>query len=267
MPGKRICIVIAVLFSFMLSGVALASVAIEADPTGSAVAITAINTKPTEIVQELQSSFGVTIEFKGKEIPDEPLNVQISGVPFKNAFKSLIKIFGVDNHFINYGKPGKNDIPQSITVHVLSAGDPIKTATIQAEPKRSGKPKPAAGLNRPPQGKKPPSMLSKKGKPEDFDQKVDEFKDAYEWDNDATSDMAGYLLDIMPDSLKKSGLSALSKELEELVKKGEISKVDEAILLDSMVATVPAHMKKDMRELLIRRIEEFKGGAVAMPGR
>ena len=75
-----------------------------------------------------------------------------------------------------------------------------------------------------------------------------------------TRDLADYLLTVMPDPAKGSGLDELIKALDRRMKEGDEDTVDEELLYQAIGDTVPPHIETFMIESIKNHSQQYRSG-------
>jgi len=114
-----------------------------------------------------------------------------------------------------------------------------------------------------PQELKTPSKLSEvqaqdqktqEAKEQEFEKRVQDFKDKYKWDTPATTDLGEYLIGTIPEQFRDSGLNAMIKNLDEAQQQEGAGAVDERMLLQSIEKLIPENIRPSFR----KNIEKYK---------
>lgn len=254
--------IVAALFVLLLIDCGQAQVKIEkhieitkSNNDRNTISIQAVNASPPEIFKELEKKINIKILSQGKEIPNVSLNLTIPHMQVKEAIKRLLKASGINNHVISYkhGREGRND---TIELHILSFSKEQLPASIKTPLKNS-----SLSIE------KPEVVRTPQISDVDFFEKVEKFKEKYEWDSYDTKELAGFLLDNMPEQIKKSGVDNLIRMLDEKLQSKGTTEVTEEMLIDNIVAMssaagVPEELKK--REIK-KYIMDYKGLGTELP--
>jgi hypothetical protein len=98
--------------------------------------------------------------------------------------------------------------------------------------------------------------------PEDeFTEKTAALKERYEWADDGTEALAGYLLEIMSATARGPGLEALMKALDSRIALEGNDIVDETIYFQALEDTAPSHLAPAMMESIKHYSQQYKTGA------
>jgi hypothetical protein len=106
-----------------------------------------------------------------------------------------------------------------------------------------------------------PSFAMKSYSPEDeFAEKITALKERYEWADEETKELAGFLLELMPEPARDRGVEALMNELDEKIEVEGNDKVDEEIFFQALEHTVPSHLAPAMMDSIKQYSQRYKAG-------
>jgi hypothetical protein len=195
------------------------------------------NTVPLgKILEELAEKCTITVVIYEKAILSRPISVSFKNVSIEVGVQKVIKAAGITNHFITYRKNGNNGSEVSALALLGSSGkaEGIALTTERVEIET---------------GKEDTTPVYGDLSPDDtLREKIDSFKARYEWEDSETRELADYLLTVMPDPAKGSGLDELTKALDSRMKEGEEDTVGEALFYQAIGDTVPPHIEPFMME-------------------
>lgn len=89
-------------------------------------------------------------------------------------------------------------------------------------------------------------------KKREFEQKMEAFKEQYQWDTPETMNLAEHLITIVPERFRDSSLTATIKNLQEAQQQGARDTVDEVMLLESIEKTMPEKFRPALREIIAK---------------
>ncbi len=200
------------------------------------------------IFSAIEEKAKIKFTFKGIPLPDVPIDISLKEEGVNQVVKALIKAGGVQSHLLNF------KTSDEIEIHVLNVNKEIvpQKKTIPAKKtvrKRSSQ-----------------RSTNKTNKRSDVkkDGKIKYLQNKFNWENDKTKQLAGYLVEIMPSKIWESGYKALLKAIEESTEKNGKT-VNEDMLVESIISTVPPKMKDYVRESTRKHVEGFKGTSNEFP--
>jgi hypothetical protein len=220
-------------------------IAVKKGLRGHTLSISSRNVMLGEIVKELATKCNIRITVNEKALLSLTVNVSFEDVSLEKAIKRIIKAAGVKNHLTAYKNDSRGN-PEIVEITLLGSTQK-KTLTFSRE------------------------LLSTKGDNENkvsvfttkegvinnaFSEKVDLFKKRYHWKDAETSEMAGYLLEIMPTAAREPGLKELTRSLDRMVTEGQ--EVDEEILYQAIESTVPPRVAPVMMKALKESVARYR---------
>ena len=224
------------------------AVSVKRSSDGYRLSINANNLPLENLLENLTSQFPLRVIRYGVDI-SQPVTINFKDLPLERGIKRLLKESGINNHFIQYTNDEKSRAP--ITVLTL-LGNGTKTGRkINTEETIKN-------------SKEQESMISsamKSYSPEDeFAEKITALKERYEWADEETAELAGYLLELMPEPARGPGMEALMNELDGRIKDEENNAVDEKIFFQALENTVPSHLSPVMMDSIEHYSRHFKAG-------
>ncbi len=117
------------------------------------------------------------------------------------------------------------------------------------EPARSAKFAPPAQPRpgqRPQEAREEPKTEDEKA--QELENRMQDFKERYDWDRPATMNMAEHLLGMIPKQFRDSGITAMMKNLEEAQQQGGSKTVDEAQLMQAVEKIIPEEYRQQLQQ-------------------
>ena len=215
---------------------------------GYTLSINANNVILGKILEELAEKCTIRVVIYEKAIVYRPISVSFQEVSFEEGIKKLVKAAGITNHLITYRNNGSNGSEVSEVALLGSSGKAEGIAlTTEARDMETGKEDTI-----PVDGDVPPEDTVR--------EKIESFKARYEWADGETRELAGYLLTVMPDPAKGSGLDELTKALDRRMKEGDEETVNEKLLYQAIGDTVPPHIAPFMMESIKNHSQKYRSG-------
>jgi len=212
------------------------------------LSVTAHEVPLEQILQELGEKCAIRVVTYQKALLSRPVNVIFKDAPPEQAIKKVLKAAGINNHLMHYRDKGKQRSELSVLVifgNSCTSGErPLLQAGLRGGSGRGWR-----------------AHVPGKGQPEDtFAEKVEVFKEQYQWEDAETWQLAGYLLTVMPDPAKKQGLEPLIRALDSRMQEGNGERVNETLLHQAIGDTVPPHLKPSMMKSINTHIEHYRRG-------
>jgi hypothetical protein len=215
------------------------AVSIKRSSDGYRLSINVNNLPLEKLLEKLTSQFPLRVITYGVDI-SPPVTINFKDLSLERGIKLLLKESGINNHFIQYTNDEKSRVP--ITVLTL-LGNGTKTGR-KINTKESM-----------------PSFAMKSYSPEDeFAEKITALKERYEWADEETKELAGFLLELMPEPARDRGVEALMNELDEKIEVEGNDKVDEEIFFQALEHTVPSHLAPAMMDSIQQYSQRYKAG-------
>ena len=222
------------------------SVSVKKSSNGYRLSINANNLPLEKLLDKFTSQFPLRVITYGVDI-SQPLTINFKDLPLERGIKLLLKESGINNHFIQY----QNDEKSRAHITVLTLlGNGTKTCgkTIIEEPTKKSK-----------EQENCTSTTMKSHSPEDeFAEKITFFKKRYEWADEETGEMAEYLLELMPESVRNPGLDALMDGLDRTIAVGGKNAVDENDFFQALENTVPSYLAPVMMDSIKQYSQRYK---------
>lgn len=217
-----------------------AVVFVKKDPGGYSLSVNAHNVMLEEIIKELTEKCNIRVVVYEKAIISLPVSVSFKELRLEEGIKRVVKAAGVKSHLITY-REGKVKGPEIVEISLLGSGKKGKGLTFSRE---SVKPEKKVKAETPSQG--------------EFSDKVELFKARYQWEDTDTQELAGHILEMMPDAAKEPGLEELARGLDRIVGEGE--EVDEKTLYQAIESSVPPNVAPVMMKAIKESAEQYKSG-------
>lgn len=214
---------------------------------GYTLSINATNVTLGKILEELAEQYTITVVIYKKAIVSRPISVSFQDASIAEGIKKVVKAAGITNYLITYRNNGKYGSEVSALALLGCSGKEGKMAltaeTMEIET-----------------GKEDTIPIYDNVPPEDtLREKIDSFKALYEWEDTETRELADYLLTVMPDPAKGSGLDELTKALDKRMKEGNEDTVDEELFYQAIGDTVSPHIEPFMMESIKNYSQKHKG--------
>jgi hypothetical protein len=214
---------------------------------GYTLSINANNVALEKILKELVEKCTIKVVIYEKAILSRPISMSFKDVSIEQGIKKVIKAAGITNHLISYRNNGKNSSAVSELALLGSSGNAEGIAFT----------KETMGIE---SGKEGTAYLYGNVPEDTVLEKLEDFKARYEWEDAETRDLADYLLRVMPDPAKGSGLDELIKALDRRMKEGDEDTVDEELLYQAIGDTVPPHIETFMMESIKNHSQQYRSG-------
>jgi hypothetical protein len=217
-------------------------------PDGYILSINAINLPLGELLEKLSRQCPLKIVTYEKDSVSQPITMSLKEVPLEQGIKLLLKAAGLKNYFISYANE-ENHRSSIAVVTLLANGTKTNGKTV------------AEGFIKTREETKGMTSNRETLIPEDeFAERITTFKERYEWADEGTKELAGYLLKCMPKPARNLGVEALKNELDrEIAVKGNDT-VDENIFFQALENTVPSHVAPVMMESINHYSQRYKTG-------
>ena len=172
-----------------------------------------------KILEELAEKCTITVVIYEKAILSRPISVSFQEVSIEEGIKKVVKAAGITNHLITYRNNG-NNVSEVSELALLGSSGKAEGMALTTETREIET------------GKEDTTPVDGDVPPEDtLREKIESFKARYEWEDGETRELADYLLTVMPDPAKGSGLDELTKALDSRMKEGDEDTVDEEVVL------------------------------------
>lgn len=206
--------------------------------------------KVEDIFMSISEKCKIEIRHYGNVFPPDPVNIRFSDLELEEGIKRIIKFAGIKNHSMLFREvnPGNYQI---YAIDFLGEGKASHTP-FEPDWKLSNKlaiRKQTAGYTKKIEDS---TELS-------FEEKIEEFKDKYEWENDETQELAEHLLNRMPERFRDAGLTKIMKGLDKSIESGDKDKVDEEMFLKIIEESHPPQKAHKVMSHIKKNINEFKG--------
>ena len=246
---KIICILLSTTFSIAHAQNERAhSVSAKITSEGNTLSINSYNLPLGRLLQALSEQCQLRVITYEEAMASQPVTISFKDVPLDQGIKRLLKAAGINNYFIQYRNDEKNRSSMA-ALTLLGKGTKESGAAIIEDFIKRDKEK---------EGIKP---LTGPLFPEDaFAEKVTALKERYEWADEETEDLAGHLLELMPDPARETGVEALMKELDRKIITEGNDTVDENIFFQALEDTAPSHLAPVMMDSIKRYSQQYKAG-------
>jgi hypothetical protein len=223
------------------------SVSVEKSSEGYSLSINANNLPLEKLLEKLTSQFPLRILTYGVDI-SPPITINFKAVPLEQGLKLLLKESGINNYFMQYRNEGKN---RAIVAVLTLLGSSTKTdkKVLTADVIKTGNEK---GSITPYLG-----LLSSD---DVFRGKITSLKNRYAWADEETEELAGYLLERMPEPVRNRGMEALMNELDWRISARGKDAVDEEVFFQALESTVPSHLATVMMNSIKQYSQRYKAG-------
>jgi len=204
----------------------------------STLSINATNVALEKILKELSEKCAIKVVIYEKAILSRFITMSFKDVSIEQGIKKILQAGGITNHFITYRNYGKN---RSEVSELALLGNSGKTEgitfTTESMDIEMGK-------------ERVPYVYGDVPSEDALQRKVEDFTARYEWEDAETRELADYLLTIMPDPAKRSGLDELIQSLDKRMKEGDENTVDEELFYEAIGDTLPPHIEPFMMETI-----------------
>ena len=210
-----------------------------------------VNNLPLEkLLEKLTSQFPLRVTTYGVDI-SQPITINFKEVPLEQGIKQLLKVSGINNHFLQY----RNDEKSRANITALTLlGNSTKSdrKTITEETTEKSKERESLTLS-----------TRESDSPENqFTEKITALKKRYEWADKETEELAGYLLELMPEPVRNPGMEVLMNELNLRIAAEGNDAVDEEIFFQALENTVPSHLAPVMMDSIKQYNQRYKTGSL-----
>ena len=239
--------------SFCLSGWAKEKktkdlVSVRRGPGGYTLSIDASNNRLEEITKELKEKCGIKVTIYEKAIASLPVSVSFMELSLEEGIKRVVKAAGIKNLLITYRNGSKNK-SEVAELTLLGSGGKGEGIAFTRESMKTAKVE---------KKKDTPQVKSKLPSQDEFSEKIESFKEKYQWEDTEARELAGHILEMMPDDAKEPGLEALTSSLDGAIAEGE--EVNEEMLYQAIESTVPPHAAPIMLKSLKESVDKYKSG-------
>ena len=226
------------------------AVSVKRSSDGYRLSINANNLPLEKLLEKLTSQFPLRVIRYGVDI-SQPVTTNFKDLPLEQGIKQLLKESGINNHCIQYTNDEKSRAP--ITVLTL-LGNGTKTGGKTITEKTIKNSKEQESIT---------SSAKESYYPEnEFAEKITALKERYEWADEETEELAGYLLELMPEPARGPGMEALMNELDGRIKDEGNNPVDEKIFFQALENTVPSHLAPVMMDSIKQYSQRYKAGTL-----
>jgi hypothetical protein len=225
------------------------SVSAKITPEGYTLSINSHNLPLGRLLQALSEQCQLRVITHEEAMTSQPVTISFKDVPLDQGIKRLLKAAGINNYFIQYRNDEKNRSSMA-AVTLLGKGTKESGAAILEDFTKRDKEK---------EGIRP---LTGPLSPEDeFAEKVTALKERYEWADEETKELAGHLLELMPQPARGSGVEELMKALDRKIATEVNDTVDEKIFFQALEDTAPSHLAPVMMDSIKHYTQGFREGA------
>lgn len=218
-------------------------------PDGYTLSINADNLPLEAVLNELINQCQIKVIIYKESMVSQPITMSFKDMPLEQGIKRLLQASGINNYFIQY----RNDQKGRSRMAVL---------TLLGKDTKAGEVAITDGFIRRDKEKEGISPLREPLSPEDqFTKKTAALKERYEWADEGTEALAGYLLEIMPAAARGPGMEALMKALDRRIAIEGNDIVDETIFFQALEDTAPSHLAPAMMESIKHYSQQYKTGA------
>ena len=169
---------------------------------GYTLSINANNVPLGKILEELAEKCTITVVIYEKAMLSRPISVSFQEVSIEEGIKKVVRAAGITNHLITYRNNG-NNVSEVSELALLGSSEKAEGMALTTETREIET------------GKEDTTPVDGDVPSEDtVREKIESFKARYEWEDGETRELADYLLTVMPDPAKGSGLDELTKALD-----------------------------------------------------
>ncbi|TNF52213.1 hypothetical protein EP227_07705 [bacterium] len=223
-------------------------VLVKRSSNGYSLSINVINLPFEKLLEKLASQFPLRVITYGVDT-SLPITINFKEVPLEQGIKQLLKESGIKNYFMQYRNEKKN---RAIVEVLTLLGNGTKRGGETITEETFTKSKEQASIT---------SSTMESHSPEDeFTEKITALKKQYEWADEETEDLAGYLLELMPEPARGPGMEALMNELDWRIAAEGNHTVDEEIFFQALENTVPSHLAPVMMDSIKQYSQQYKKG-------
>jgi hypothetical protein len=220
-------------------------ISVKRSSNGYSLSIDANNLPLENLLEKLTNQFPLRVITYGVDI-SQPMTICFKEVPLERGIKRLLKESGINNHFIQYKNDEKRAAPITVLT-LLANGTKTGGKTIEKSKEREGI----------------PFSTKESDAPEDtFAEKIIALKKRYEWADEEIEELAGYLLELMPEPVRDQGMEVLKNELDWRIAAEGNDAVDEEIFFQALENTVPSHLAPVMMNLIKQHSQGYKTGTL-----
>ena len=217
-------------------------------PDGYTLSINSDNFPLETLLKELTNQCQLRVITYEEAMVSQPITISFKDMPLEQGIKRLLKASGINNYFIQYRNDQKGRSRMAILT-LLGKGTKAGGVAITDDFIRRDKEKEVI------------TPLTEPLSPEDkFTEKAASLKERYEWADEGTEALAGYLLEIMPEAARGPGMEALMKALDRRIVIEGNDIVDEIIFFQALEDTAPSHLVPAMMESIKHYSQQYKTG-------
>jgi hypothetical protein len=235
MNKKIIIMILVFILPFFANGCARGKVKVKKDGNDYSLSINASNIMLGEIIKELIEKCKISVVIHGETISSRLIKVKFKELSLEQGIKKLMSAAGIKKYVIKYGENGsyKSEVRKLI---LWDGSEKAEKELIKTEKKEYG--------------------VAEDALPKD----LESFKTRYEWEDEETRELAGYLIEFMPNPTKYPGMKELARELDKRIKDGEKGKVDEKMFYQALESIVPPSVAPMMMASIKEHAQEYKSG-------
>jgi hypothetical protein len=224
------------------------SVSVKKSSDGYTLSINAHNFTLEKLLEKLTSQFPLQVITYGVDI-SQPVTINFKDLSLERGIKRLLMQSGINNHFIEY----RNDEKSRAHITVLTLlGNGTKTGEKTITDKTILTNKKQASITL--------STTESYSPKNEFSEKITALKERYEWADENTKELAGYLLGVMPEPARDLGMEALMNKLDEKIAAEGNDVVDEKIFFQALENTAPSHLAPVMMNSIKQYTQRYKAG-------
>ena len=218
-------------------------------PDGYTLSIKAINVPLGKLLEELIKQCPMRVITYEEAIVSQPITINFKDVPLEQGIKRLLKISGIKNYLIQYRNDEENrSLIAQLTL--LCNGNKAGETEITMNSIKRGKEKDDIT----------PLTTETLSSEDEFAEKVAAVKERYEWFDEETKELAGYLLELMPEPARGPGMEKLMQELDRKIADEGNHTVDETIFFQALEETAPSHLAPVMMRSVKHYRQRYKTG-------
>ncbi len=228
-------------------------VSVICSPHGYSLSIYSDNLPLRMLLEEISKRCQLRIIIYGEAILAQLITARFNDLSLDHGIKRLLKASGINNYFIQYRNDQKG---RSHVAALTLLGKDTKAGEVAITDDFIRRDKEKEGI----------SLRRKPLSPDNqFTEKTAALKERYEWADEETEALAGYLLEIMPEAVRGPGMEALMKALDRRIALEGNDIVDETIFFQALEGSAPSHLAPAMMESIKHYSQQYKTGTTNEP--
>lgn len=252
---KRYLVIVSCMFIFLTGSVsegaekinAKKSITVKSVSKGQHISINAHNVPLQDILHELADTCNIKVVLHERDIAAQPVTIYFDDLEIKQGLRKLVLAAGITNYIINSKDNRKHgsEVTELIIIGTKARGSAIvfEAGAGSIEP---------SGVKEEEKKIEDKKIEDKINHTDDLPKDPESFKSRYTWTSEQTQELAGSLLDCIPDPAGNPGLTELSRALDKRLKMEKKDTVDEQMLFNSIQSIMPPHIAPKVMESLKR---------------